>query len=511
MGRLRCGGFLAPRVGWALLGLAAQAWAAAPPAELAAEQLLPLADAHGGTLSLITPDRLQVKTGKVLLFKPARGEERLSLRLPVRQDGYYRVRTHLVVGPWRDGRYGLYRARADGVALHRHFHGWYGRGTSPAYRMRWHDWGGVFLRKPFVELSFHRDTKQAGDLLALEAVRLEPAAPAKLTEAERARRVPERPETRRRDGWAPCAIDAALSLEWVTAVPPRKAAVAVDGDLSEWGFSRPLIVVDAASIRGRGYGAPPPDGDADLSLAAQMAWQGATLYFAARVRDDELAETKAGKPWSSFWSHDGIVVLTHAMPRSGRRAGEGAAPEPQLTVGLNYHSPGCPPRKLPRGVRYVAKPCKHGYTLEAAVPFAALGLAAGAGERLRFMLIPVDIDPSAPAGERFQQYLWNTRGGGARRWGEVRLVGPDGWGGDLTLEREACAGGQAMRYIGVVDVFQRDLALRAIDIVDADSGTAVSRMPVELRLKAGRRYRLRGEVPPPHPLPRRCELRLSAK
>jgi hypothetical protein len=230
-----------------------------------------------------------------------------------------------------------------------------------------------------------------------------------------------------------------------------------------------------------------------------MAWDEASLTFAARVWDDELAATKPGQRWGSFWSHDGIVLLVHALP------------DKELTVGFNYHSPGCPARELPGGARYAVRPAKDGYAVQATVPFAALGITPRVGQRLRFMLIPVDIDPSAPGGERFQQYLWNTRGGDARRWGELRLVGDDGWGSDLTPERDGHAGDQPLRYIGVVDVFGKDVALQAIEIIEAASGAVVKRMPIGLKLAAGHRYRLRGAIPPPILATGKLKLRLSAR
>jgi len=176
------------------LSISFAAQAAEPPLDLTAARLLPLADPRGGSASLVTPppEKFQNRKSEVLLFKPTPDDPVLTLRLPVPNDGYYRIQTHLVFGPWREGPYGMYRAKADGVELDGYFHGWYGRGPGYLLGLQEKNWGAVFLRKPSVDLSFHLDTKQAGDLLAIERVRLEPAEAAKLTDADRARRVPER-------------------------------------------------------------------------------------------------------------------------------------------------------------------------------------------------------------------------------------------------------------------------------------------------------------------------------
>ena len=469
----------------ALLAVATSVGAALG-AELTAQSLLPLADPHGGYLALIEPpaDKLKPPTGKFLLFKG----ETLSLRLPVPEDGCYRIASRLVFGPWRDGRYGMFRAKADGVALEGYYHGWYGRGTTPAYRMQDKAWGVAFLRKPAVELSFHLEPKQAGDLLGIEIVRLE-----RVADDPKAPRVPERPKAK--DAWPLCVVDAQLPLDWVLPVPLDPRAFEPDGQLEDWGTVGLPFAIDARTIAARGYGAPPPDSNRDLSLYAGLAWDGAALRFAASVWDDERADTKPGDKWSGFWSHDGVVVLLHAADRD-------------LTVGFNYYSPGCSPRPLPGGVRYAAKPREGGYDLEGDIPFAAIGLSPRVGDRLHFMLIAVDIDPSAPAGQRFQQYLWNTRMGDAPRWGEIRLVGPDGWGADLTPEREAAPLGRPLRYVGMADVFKADVTLRAIEVVEAASGAVVQRLPIDLKLAAGRRYRLRGSIPPPILAAGKIELRL---
>jgi hypothetical protein len=169
--------------------------------ELGPDELRARAHAGSGTLRREAPpaDRLKLQGGTLLLFKPGRPGGALTVRVPVPQSGPYRVSTRLVFGPWRDGRYGLYRLKADGVVLDRHFHGWYGRGTTPPYRLTWKNWGAVFLRQPSVTLTFEHDPARRGELLGIERLRLEPVAEDALSPEERQRRVPERPKAKPTD------------------------------------------------------------------------------------------------------------------------------------------------------------------------------------------------------------------------------------------------------------------------------------------------------------------------
>ncbi len=296
--------------------------------------------------------------------------------------------------------------------------------------------------------------------------------------------VPEKPAPE--ELGPPCVIEDAVPLAWVTPAP--RGTVTVDGKLAEWNLAPPPIAIDAKSIAGRGYGAPSPESDADLSVAGALAWDDTTLYFAARVRDDDLA--RPGAAWESFWSHDGIVVQLCMPPW--------LSDKPRVvTYGFNYYPPGGAPRSLPGGVRYVIATETDGYTIEAAIPFAALGVTLRADDRLPFMLIPVDVDPKAPAGRQFQQYLWNTRGGDALRWGEVRLMTERGWAASLTPEQTTYAPGVPLRYIGVIDVFRKGLAITAVEVVNNETGEVVASEAVRVSLPANLRVRVRGDVPLP--------------
>ncbi|HEY3418310.1 MAG TPA: sugar-binding protein [Armatimonadota bacterium] len=488
---------------------------AAESSTFTAIQLQPRADAHGGQLTLLTPppEKLKVYTGKLLLFKPAPAKTTLSINLPVPADGYYHIACNFVYGPWRNGRYGMYSAFADGVGLKNaphYMHGWYGANPDVPYQIGIKELGTIFLRAPDVELTFVRDTKADGDLFGLELVRLEPVDPPNTTATERIARVPDRPVATPIAATLPaCRIEAEQPLTWVTPVPALKKPVTLDGDLADWDFSKPLITINAASITGRGYGAPAPENDTDLSAVAQLAWDKTNLFFAARMTDDMLAKTEPGK-WSSFWSHDGMVFATHTPPWIAKREGKSSVVK-DFSAGFNCYSAGGSPRVFPAGTRYFVKPVTGGYTIEAAIPFAALGFSPQADDRFPFMLIAVDMDPGKPAGLQFKQYLWNTRGGDSLRWGEMRLVTDKGWSADLIPEKETYGAGQSLRYVGMIDVFKSGLTLKSVQIVNLQSGQVVCSEPVRLKLTANRRLRLHGELHLPQLKEGQYDLRLQVE
>jgi hypothetical protein len=69
-----------------------------------------------------------------------------------------------------------------------------------------------------------------------------------------------------------------------------------------------------------------------------------------------------------------------------------------------------------------SNPGNSGYTLEAAIPFKALGFAPKAGRELRFDL---GIDDSENGMRRVRQIMWNGIGrnsGDRTAWGFARLA-----------------------------------------------------------------------------------------
>ncbi|MHB9026561.1 MAG: sugar-binding protein [Armatimonadota bacterium] len=454
--------------------------------------------------------------GQVLLFFPEGPGQPLTVTLPVPASGYYRLIGTHIYGAWKQGRYGLFTATADGMPLPGKHHGWYGPAGPPVDwpKSRCHlldiNWGVIYLEAPRVELSF---SAMDNGLFGIERLRLDPVAADKLTPAEKARRVPTPTSSTvaADETTAPfCAVRDLGSLQWVLPVPMRK--VTLDGALAEYDLTRPSIIASAKTIDTLGWKSPPPEGDADLSALARFAWDAENLYVAARVTDDQLAETAGQQAWGSPWGHDSVVarLLPPDWLTGGPRATGPVGSD--LYFGLSYYSSVTGPRPLPGGARYLAVRTKQGYDIEAALPFATLGFRPEAGDRLPGMLILSDVDPQKPPEKRFDQYGLPTRGFGTRQVAQLRLLGPDGWGADFILSRTELAAGGSVRFLGYVDVFAKPLAVIGVELVSKDTGKAVLRLSVAKTLAPGRRYEVNGLLRLPADLPPgKYDLRLSAK
>jgi len=477
-----------------------------------AEEVMAVSRAPGGRVYIIEPTKEQMArtngraAGKVMLFYPERPGATLSVRLPVSQAGDYRVEGRHVYGAWFQGRYGLYRVRADGVSLPGKFHGWYGPDGAPKHwpRARTHlvdrNWGAVHLRPPFVDLTFH--SNDAG-LFGISRLMLAPVEDSKLQPEDRARRVPDRrvDESPARAGPSYCQVDDAGDLKWVVPVAPGK--IAIDGEFQDWDFSKPAVVANADAIDRKrlGWKAPGPQGDGDLSAEVQLAWDSEQLYLAARVTDDQLAGTVGQPRWGSPWQHDSVVLVV-APPSwltTGPRA-VGAVPE-RMYLGLSFYSPDTGPRPLPKGVGYKATATERGYAIEAAVAFETLGFRPAVGDRVPMMLILSDVDPQKPSGRRFDQYGLPTRGSSARQMAQLRLLHADGWGGDVQFANATIQAGQHCPFVGTIDVVSGPIQQVTLEVAPKDGGEAVRRVSSAKRLTVGRRYRITGAVQLPGELP----------
>jgi cellulose/xylan binding protein with CBM9 domain len=479
-----------------------------------AETLQKLSTARAGEIQIIEPlpeemqrtDRRPV--GKVLLFLPDQPGQSLVVRLPVRRTGYYRLTAWHVYGAWKQGRYGLYRVKADGVQLPGKFHGWYGSKGAPAHwpKAKTHlvrrSWGVIKLRRPHVELTF---TPAGGGLLGVGSLVLKPVAERDLKPEEKSRVAPVRPfapqHVTKTEDTSLFEVERIGDLKWV--VPARRLTVTVDGNLDEWDFSGLGIVATAKTIdKDRlGWKNPDPQGDDDLSAHVQVGWDKQNLYVAGRVVDDQLAETAGQKKWGSPWGHDSVVLklLPSGWLTSGFRS---TGPVPgQYHLGLSYYSSETGPRSLPGGVRYVAKKTDTGYLVEAAVPFTLLGFRPAQGDRIPFMVILSDVDPEKAAPLRFDQYGLPTQGYGTRQVAQIRLLGRSGWGADLMLDRAQASPGAVVRFVGTADVVGQSITVSGVRVRSVKTDKVVARVSCTETLARGSRYRLHGKIKLPRILP----------
>ncbi|MHB9131024.1 MAG: DOMON domain-containing protein [Armatimonadota bacterium] len=477
-----------------------------------AEALLGKCQAAKGKLHLISPDRQAMlhvdgkPAGKVLLFDPVVTGQTLTITLPVPVAGYYHIVGSHVYGAWKQGRYGQFNMIAGGTQMPQRFNGWYGAAGPPDHwpkartLLTNNNWGVIYLPGPTVQLVF---TSTTDGLLGIERITLAPVAADKLSPADRERKAQETPPV----DAPPTPSSAKLTctardlgpLEWVVPVSQRK--IVVDGDLKEWDFSKTAVTANSKTIKQLGWANPVPQGDADLSAVVQLGWDADNLYLAAHVTDDQLAETKGQKEWGSPWGCDSVVlrVLPPVWLTSSPRA-VGAVAE-DLYYGLSYYSPDTGPRPLSGGARYVARKTAKGYNIEAMLPFSLFGFRAVAGDRLPFMLIFSDVDPQKATNLRFDQYGLPTRGFGDRQVAQLRLLGTDGWGDDMVLERTTSAGGDTIRFLDYLDVVSKPLALAGVDVIEKKSGEIIARISCVKTLAPGHRYEISGTLPVPATLP----------
>lgn len=222
----------------------------------------------------------------------------------------------------------------------------------------------------------------------------------------------------------PQASGPILPAEIVRAVriPPQAQPPTVDGDLAEW-------TVLPYDVRHVSAGAGNFTGAADLSARWMLAWNEQYLYLAVRVTDDSFVQAARGE---ALFKGDSLEVRLRLDPGSA---------DPRLT-GRDFQlglSPGDLAggafgpeafRWLPEAqkqpiddVRLAGRLTADGYTLEAALPWGALGTTAFAGEGFGFSLALNDNDVPNTQGQQTQ--LTHTA--------NVRLDTPITWG-VLTLE-----------------------------------------------------------------------------
>lgn len=205
-------------------------------------------------------------------------------------------------------------------------------------------------------------------------------------------------------------------------IPPEAQPPTVDGDLVEW-------TVLPYDVRHVSAGAGNFTGAADLSARWMTAWSEQHLYLAVRVTDDSVVQSARGE---ALFKGDSVEVRLRLDPGSA---------DPRLTardfqIGL---SPGDLTagtfgpeafRWLPEAqkqaiddVRLSARLTEDGYTLEAAIPWSALGTTPFAGEGFGFSLALNDNDVPNTQGQQTQ--LTHTP--------KTTLTNPVTWG-VLTLE-----------------------------------------------------------------------------
>ena len=199
------------------------------------------------------------------------------------------------------------------------------------------------------------------------------------------------------------------------SIPRAPGPMKLDGRREEWPGVPPETIPSSRLVMGA-------DG-AGFDGSYRVCWDNQNLYLHVQVNDPTPMRNE--QQGDSLWNGDGVELFVGAEETD--RAGPLLLTDRQVLL-----SAGHPPDGKMSYLAHTAAqiPCRvvvtptvdgHGYVLEAAIPFAALGFVPKPGQTFRFDLA---IDDGEGAGRK-RQLMWN---GGARNsgdrsaWGEAALL-----------------------------------------------------------------------------------------
>ncbi|MCD6362221.1 MAG: hypothetical protein J7M38_15285, partial [Armatimonadetes bacterium] len=207
-----------------------------------------------------------------------------------------------------------------------------------------------------------------------------------------------------------------------------KLAVTIDADLGEWDLANNGYEVNPEKT---GEGLPsvalindpgnPYHGAADQSAIVALAWDDDYLYFCGDVTDDDLRGIRPDTPHNvgpPGWKCDSVMLQIHSF-RKPLRTNSPYTDSPNLNARYEV-KPGGRGRliddpknrlldtadaywKLTEHSLLATRETERGYIVEAAVPWADLGVVPQAGDVLRACFLLGDID----TGEKLNQLGWN--------------------------------------------------------------------------------------------------------
>lgn len=166
---------------------------------------------------------------------------------------------------------------------------------------------------------------------------------------------------------------------------PKLEGITIDGSADDWegrGLEAGFLAGDDGRV----------DADEDLSAAAQIGWDERGLLVLVRVRDDVADEAD---DLESLWSADSVELFVSTGVGSGQRYQVLVAPgaDAKQTEARIWHydyrsdrSSGDPT------TQYACKVDDGGYVIEVLLPWANLGAAPAAGERIGFQFYVNDRD-----------------------------------------------------------------------------------------------------------------------
>lgn len=282
----------------------------------------------------------------------------------------------------------------------------------------------------------------------------------------------------------------------------KAGTVKVDGNLNEWGEIGKAVTIDVENF-GNGYVGGAFRGVEDCSARLRVAYDLDRLYVALSVRDDSVRplEKPSGVP-GRFWEQDGLGLYLDvpgtsvASGRFNTKPTRPWQPEPILQLTPSTERFGA--AVLPEGSEWGCTLSATGYTVEASVPWTALGWHPQAGDRIFFAAILADIDrgPDGKDGP-LHQIIWHqgrtTVRPATREYAEARLMNAAGFGGELITSQSTVAQGDPLDWKLLADADQPGWRIEQVALIGpGGQAQLLSRGPSAL--DPARRLLLSGDV-----------------
>ena len=202
-----------------------------------------------------------------------------------------------------------------------------------------------------------------------------------------------------------------------TVKAPRAVGpMTLDGNRDDWPGDPPQRIGASQLVEGASAGG--------VEAVFRLCWDDKNLYLLVEATDP--TPMKNEKRGSDIWSGDGVELFIghEKLDQPGTLLFTDR--QVLLSAGLPGGKPqwhiANAPKQVPCELAVAPKVDDTGYTMEAAIPFEALGFAPKAGQR---MLFDIAIDDSTDGTSRRCQLMWNgiARNSGDRtHWGRAALL-----------------------------------------------------------------------------------------
>lgn len=190
---------------------------------------------------------------------------------------------------------------------------------------------------------------------------------------------------------------------------PRLSGITIDGDPADWGAQgyRVEMMVPPAQNLGSNWEMKPSE---DFDPAFRLGWTAEGLLFTAQVRDSAVV---AGEKIDELWAYDALEIYVAAAPGSWEFYQMAMAPGIAADVPARkfFYDHRKSKATLPALTAQVAsRRTADGYILEALLPWANLGSAPKAGDRIGIQLLLDDKDDAAlPFPQSWSRMAWFPR------------------------------------------------------------------------------------------------------